>query len=49
VSNAFLAGRSAVRWTDWDVQREFFGEQLPFDWSFCGRMGGMGRLESVLW
>jgi hypothetical protein len=28
LSSCLLAGRSAVRWADWDVQTVFCGEQL---------------------
>jgi hypothetical protein len=49
VRSCLLAGRSAVRLADWDVQTVFCGEQLPFGWSVSGPMGGLGCSDSVFW
>jgi hypothetical protein len=49
VSSCLLAGRSAVRCADWDVQTVFCGEQLPFGWSVSGPMGELGCSDSILW
>jgi hypothetical protein len=42
VSSCLLAGRSTIRWAEWDVQTVFCGEQLAFGCSDSGRMGGLG-------
>jgi hypothetical protein len=49
VSSCILAGCSAVRWANWDVQTVFCGEQLPFGRSVSGPMGGLGCSDIVLW
>jgi hypothetical protein len=49
VSSCLLAGRSAVRWADWNVRNGVFAEQMPFGWSFSRPMGGLGCSDIVLW
>jgi hypothetical protein len=43
-----LAGRSAVRWADWDIQTVFCGEQLPFGRSVSGPMGELVCSDSFV-
>jgi hypothetical protein len=43
-----LAGRSAVRWVDWDVRTVFCGEQLHFAWSVSRPISGLGYSDSVV-
>jgi hypothetical protein len=45
VSSCLLFGWSAVRWADWDIHTLFFGEQLPFGWSFSSPIVGFGRSD----
>jgi hypothetical protein len=45
VSICLLAGRSAVRWADWDVQTVFSVVQLLFGWSVSGPMDGFGMFR----